>query len=455
MRIIIIGAGEIGITIARKLSQEKKDVTLIEQDEVRLRTIEESLDVQTIIGSGSKPDTLKAAGIESADMLVAVTRIDETNMIACLIADTYNPKAIKIARIRNQDYVVDGHLLAEGRLPIDHHINPERMACSKILRLLEIGSATDVIDFAQGRVNLIGVRMTADSPLVGHRFSELGTIYPDRQVLFGMICRGSRAIIPKGGDRILNEDLLYAVTQPINIPSALMFASKKMYPARRVMIAGGSMIGLLLAQGLEERGDSAKLIERDAQRCEELSDILPRTVVLHGEPTDSALITEENIENLDAFIAVSDDEEENILAALLAKQLGAKTTYALTNKLTYMTLIKALGVDVVISPNSMAINSILHLIRKGRILSATTIGDEEAEAEALEFVAHESMDIVGRPLKKIRFPRGALVGAIVRDEGITIPMGDDVILPNNRVILFATKEAVPDVERVLTVKLEN
>lgn len=452
MKIIIIGAGEIGLNIARKLSSENKDVILIDSSEERIKMAQECLDVQCILGKGSKPGILKEAGIDTAEIVIAVTDSDEVNMIACLIASSQSKVPVKIARIRDPDYSGNATILDREHLGIDLIINPEREAADKILRLLKVPGATEIVEFAEGKVKLIEFLVESGSYMAGKRLRDMKDLHPDHRVLIASISRGNRLIVPKGKDVVQVGDLISLVTADSTFSGVLEILGRKDGRVKTVMISGGNFVGLYLAQRLEKSGLNVKIIEDDASRCSELAEKLDKTIVLQGDSSDQALLLDENIAEVDAFLAVSKDEEANILSSLLAKRLGAKRVYSLVNKSSYMPVVITIGVDVMVSPRLAAVSRILQFVRRGKVLSVAQLDGEGAEA--IEFVALETSEIVNKPLNTIRFPKGAIVGAVVRGEEVIIPRGNDLILPEDRVIIFALERAIPKVEKALMVKLE-
>ncbi|MCA9772486.1 MAG: Trk system potassium transporter TrkA [Myxococcales bacterium] len=454
MHIIIIGAGEVGSSLAQRLSQEAKDVVVIDESGDRLRSIQELSDVQTIQGSGSSPAILRKAGIEDADMLIAVTDSDEVNLVACLLAQASYSSTIKIARIRNPEYYEASGILGTEALGIDLAINPEREAAEAIVKLLEIPSgATDMIDFAEGRVKLVGLVVSEGSPLAGVRLTKLRELNPNRHVLIAAIVRGeSEVIIPKGDTELRAGDVFYSVTVADGVPELLELAGKTIDRIKRVMIVGGTNIGAILAGHFVRAGVHTKLLDRDERCCEQLAEAQRGLIVIHGDGTDVNLLAQAGIGEVDAFITCTHDEEDNILMALIAKRLGARRVVPLVNRTTYTPLVTALGVDIVVSPRSVAVSSILSYIRAGKVVSVRTLRNDIAEA--VEFIALATSEIVGRPLAEIKFPRGSIVGAIVRGDTIIIPTGADRIEVDDRVIVFATREAVSKVEKKFTVKAE-
>ena len=452
MKAIIIGAGEVGYHIADSLSREGIDTVVIDIDEERLRQLSESLDIQTVLGSGSSPEVLRRAGMAQADMVVAVTDSDETNMIACLLASVQSRTPVRIARIRNPELNGDSQLFGTGCLNINLIINPEREAVSQTLDGLEFQGASEVFRFAGGRVQMLGFPIDPGAAVVGKNMIALRAMNPALKVLITGMVRDEKFIVPRGDTVIKAGDYLFAVTDAHQVREMLHFFGRVTEPPRRVIIIGGGNTGESLAAGIEKKGLSVKLIERRRDRCEALATRLEKTVVLHGDGTSQELLKEENIQGTDVFIAVTNDEEANILGALLAKQLGARKVISLIRRVDYIPLVGRVGIDGVINPRQAAIRRILHFIRKGKVLSATPLRDEQAEV--FEFVALETSDITERPFKEIHFPKGTIVGAIVRGERIIIPDGDSVILPGDHVVIFTPHSAISHLEKLLTVKLE-
>lgn len=452
MNLIIVGAGEVGYHLAARLSQQKMDIAVIEKDEEKAARVIDTLDVQAIHGSGSSVETLKQAGIENADMLIAVTNSDEVNMISCLVASVQSKAITKIARIRNPEYNQSLGIIGENHLNIDLAINPEFELVNTLARLVEIPDATDVVEFAEGRVRITGIKVDPNSYVAGKKLRNLTQENEQHDIIIAALFRGDKIIIPRGNDIIESNDLVYAVTESKKIAAVTNYFKEKARKINLIMILGGGDIAVELAQCLEKKGITIKLIENDEERCEEIADILEKTIVLRGSGTDQELLEEENIKDVDVFIAISEDEQTNILVSLLAKRLGAKKVISLINNLSYTSLVSNIGVDTVVSPHLSAINRILQFIRKGKVLSVASFHEESAEA--IEIVALDTSDLVNKPLRDIKFPRGAIIGAAVRDTEIIIPTGDTIILPGDRVIIFTLTSAIPSVEKTLMVKME-
>ncbi len=450
MKIIIVGAGEVGFHIAQKLSEENQDVFLIDKDSEKVRRITENLDVQAILGSGTSPDTLRDSGIQDAEMLVAATDSDEVNLIACLLGRHLNPYIVKVARVRNPEYLKEKDLFGRDLLSIDQIINPEFVMVETIRNLMMVPGASDVIDFVDGRVKLIGVTIKPDSPFVGRQLLSFKGM--EGKLLVGAIVRGEQVIIPHGEDTLQANDLAYVVVRSDELPAIFSLLNIKDEGLRRVIIVGAGEMGTALATSLDQTKVNVRLIERDSQRCTSLAQKLENVIVINGDGSDRDLLQEENISDCDFMVAITGDEESNVLISLLAKGLGVRKTITRISKLSYIPLVSAIGIDTVVSPRLSAIRAILQYIRKGKIISVAPLKGEHAEA--IEAEALETSDMVNLPLYKVKFPKGALVGAIVRDDEIIIPLGDSVIKPKDRLIIFTLQKVVPKLEKLLTVKLE-
>ena len=455
MKVIIVGAGEVGFHIAQRLSEENHDVVLIDQNPEQIRRVADNLDVQAFLGSGTNPQILKDTGIEDADMLLAATNSDEVNLISCLIAKILNPYLIKLARLRN-DYVREIPLLLDkDHLGIDHVINPQVEMVRSIQRLMEIPGASEVIDFVGGRVKLIGVTVNKDSPFAGRKL--LSFTKAEGDILVGAIVRSrpnfpGQVIIPHGNDSIMAGDLVYLVARNTELEQTLSLFGIKEKSLRRVIIIGAGQTGQALAREMDRAKITTKIIEKDEAICAELSASLTHVTVINGDGTDKELLEEENIGSADFVVTLTGDEESNILISLLAKGLGTRKTVTRVSKLSYLPLMSAIGIDTVVSPRLAAVRAILQYIRPGKILSVAPLKGEHAEA--IEAEALETSDIVNKPLHKVKMPKGAIVGAIFRDDEIIIPRGDTVIKPGDRLIIFALKKVLPKLEKLLTVKLE-
>ncbi|MBW1680077.1 MAG: Trk system potassium transporter TrkA [Deltaproteobacteria bacterium] len=450
MKIIIVGAGEVGFHISQRLSEENQDVILIDKDPGKVKRITENLDAQVYLGSGTSPRLLKEAGVREADMLVAATDSDEVNLIACLLGRTLNPYMLKVARVRNPEYIREEGLAVREALGIDHIINPESVMVETILSLMEVPGASEVINFVGGKVKLIGFVIPPGSPFDGRPLHSFQGV--DGRILVGAIIRGSQVIIPRGSDVIHADDLVYVVVRNEELPEILRRFGLREEHLRRVIIVGAGQTGVALATALDRSGIGVKIIDRDEDRCRALAEDFKNVIVIHGDGTDRDLLLEENIGDVDFLVALTGDEENNVLISLLGKGLGARKTITRISKLSYIPLVSAIGIDTVVSPRLSAVRALLQYIRKGKIVSVAPLKGEHAEA--IEAEALETSRIVNQRLSKVKFPKGAIAGAIVRGEEIHIPRGDSVVLPGDRLIIFARHEVIPKLEKLLTVKLD-
>ncbi len=450
MKIIIVGAGEVGFHIAQKLSEENQDVFLIDKDPAQIKRVTENLDVQAMLGSGTSPNMLRTAGIMDADLMVAATDSDEVNLIACLLARHMNQYVLKVARLRNPEYLEEKELFSKGLLSVDQIINPESVMVETIRNLMLVPEASDVIDFVDGQIKLIGITIKPDSPFANRKLLSFKEM--EGNVLVGAIVRGEQVFIPHGEDEILPDDLVYMVVRSNEFSQILQLLEIKNETLKRVIIVGGGETGTALATALDQTNISVKIIEKDNQKCTTLAEKLEKVIVIHGDGTDRDLLQEENIGDVDFMVAITGDEESNVLISLQAKGLGAKKTITRINKLSYIPIVSAIGIDTVVSARLSAIRAILQYIRKGKIISVAPLKGEHAEA--IEAEALETSDIVNIPLSKVKFPKGAIVGAVVRGDEIIVPVGDTVIKPKDRLIIFALQTAVPKLEKLLTVRLE-
>ncbi|MCU4138672.1 MAG: Trk/Ktr K+ transport system regulatory component TrkA/KtrA/KtrC [Thermodesulfobacteria bacterium] len=446
MRVIIVGAGEVGYNIAKFLASEKIDIVMIDRDGEKLRSISEELDIATIEGEGSDPSVFKEAGAKNADILIAVTNSDETNMIACLLGKALFNVKRRIARIRNPDYFFNKELLGKNYLDIDPAINPELETANAILRILEIPFATEVIEFEGGKVVVAGLKIPKQSKVNNKELKYLRSII-NKDFIIGIIERNEEIIVPRGEDVLKEGDIIYI---PLKREEALEISQAFgifAYPTKKVMIVGGGRIGYYIARALEEKVD-VKIIEKNEEKCKFLSKHLKKSLILHGDGTDKQLLIEENIKDIDAYITVSGNDEMNIMAALLAKKLGAKKVIALVNKTDYIPLAYELGIQSVLSSRLLTASIILRYIRKGDVLSLTAVA--ENKVEIMEVLGSYKSSIINKALKDINFPKNAVIGAIVRGGEIIIPKGDDVIKEGDKLIIFALKDSIKNIENLLT-----
>ncbi len=452
MKIIIVGAGEVGYNIANRLASENKRVVVIDKDQNATRHIAEDLDVQAVTASGSSPKVLIEAGITDTDFLLAVTDSDETNLVACLVTNFLSPTTKKLARIRNPDFDSYYERFKNKNPHIDTIINPEIEVVNTIRKLMDVPGAVDVGDFVDGQVKYVGIHLDKHSPVAGMRLIDFPSKFGEDRPLIAAIIRKNEVIVPRGSNKVEPGDLIYFVCETEKLKKTLSLFGKKIQPAQRALIIGGSRIGERLANLLETDSIKTKIIESDINRCHYLSENMNKTVVLHGDGSDQKLFLEENVGQSDVVICVTNDDETNILVSLLAKNLGVQNTITRIGKSSYFPLLATIGIDKVVSPRLSAVSSILQNVRKGKILSDISILGERAEF--IEAIALETSGITDKPLKKISFPKGAILVCIFRNGEIIIPTGDSVINTGDRIIMFAVKHAVKKLEKLLTVKLE-
>ncbi len=452
MKIIIVGAGEVGFHVASHLSLENKEVVIIDKDPEAIRRVSDSLDVQAVEGSGSSPVVLEEAGIRNAEIILAVTDSDEANLVACLVANILSPTTKKLARVRDGDFDQYYDHLHEHAPHIDTIINPEIEVVKTIESMMSVPGAVDVGEFADGRIKFIGIYLDKNTRLAGVKLADLPEKIAKGRPLIAAVVREEELIIPRGNDRLMPGDLVYFISEEEKLADTLAVFDKHDQPVNRALIVGGGNIGFRLARRLEEKGIYCKIIEKDPARCTRLAEGLNKAVVLCGDGSDQGLLAEENIQDMDVVVTLTSHEETNILASLLAIRMGAKRSITRISKFSYFPLMKAIGIEQVVSPRLSAVNTILQHVRRGKVLSAISIKGEQAEV--MEALALETSDIVDKPLKKISFPKGSMVAGIIRGDDIIIPTGDSVIQPDDRIIIFAIRQAIPKVEKILAVKLE-
>ena len=439
MKIIILGAGQVGRTAAYHLSREEaNDVTVIDQNEEILRDLQDRLDIRTVNGNASSPRILEAAGIAGTDILVALTNSDEVNMLACQVAWTLYRTPKKIARVRSADYTENDKLFGENGVAVDVWISPEQLVTEYVARLIRYPGALQVLDFADGRVRLVGIRALQGGPLVGQALSTLRKHIPSADARVAAIYRAGKSVKPEGTTVIEDGDEVFFLAARDDIRIVMKEMRREEAPARRVVIAGGGNIGLRLASELEGK-NQVKLIERDVKRARRVSEQLKSTTVLHGDAADEELLLEENIDSADIFAALTNSEEANILSAMLAKRLGAHKVMALINKPSYAELIESGSIDVAISPQTVTIGSLLAHVRRGDVVRVHSL--RRGAAEALEVVVHgdaDSSKVIGRRIEDISLPEGTTLGAVVRGEDVIIAHHDTTVQPDDHLILFLT-----------------
>ncbi len=454
MKIVILGAGQVGSSVAESLVSERNDITIVDVDAGRLKGLQDRLDLRTVAGSASHPSVLVEAGIEDADMVIAVTQSDETNLVACKLAQQLFNVPTRIARIRATDYLGNERIFGSECFGVDLAICPEQVLTDYIVKLVQFPEALQVLEFADGRVSLVAVRAFQGGPLVGHQLQDIRKHIPGVDTRVAAIFRGDRPIVPEGGTVVEAEDEGFCLAATQHIRQVMRELRRMDKPVRRVMIAGGGNIGLRLAEALE-RNYIVKIIEYNKRRCEVLSGQLGGALVLQGDVTDESLLESENVDEMDVFIAVTNDDENNIMSCLLAKRMGARRVIALINRRSYVDLLQAGQIDIAISPAQATIGTLLAHVRRGDVTQVHAL--RRGAAEALEAVVHgdaASGPLVGRKIEDIDLPKGTTIAAIVRGEAVIMAHHDTVIQAEDHVIIFVTnKKMVPKVEKLFQVSV--
>ena len=444
--------------IAARLIREGNEVTIVEKDAERCLELDEHLDAKIVQGSAGSVRTLQEAGLDKAEMLIAETNSDEINLLCCMIAQADSSVKVKVARVRTHEFQQWERILTRMGLQVDRIIHPETDIMQRIMRVLDLPGVSDILDFADGAIKLFGMNVNPDSWFAGKTVVELDAANPPKDSLIALIFRGQEVIIPHGAQRLEPGDHIYICTTRECLDDVFAFMGiQKRKAIQRATIVGGRQIGIWVAEELERMGVSVKLIERDPQRCELISTILDKTVVIHDDGTDQRTLEEENIEGADAFLALTRDDADNIIASLQARRLGARKIVALVNQPNHLPIIRRLGINTSISQRLTAVDMVLRYVRKGRVLSVTTFHEErEEEAEAIELIAGRGSKFVNKKLREIRFPQGAIVGAIARPDGeVCVPRGEATIHEGDRVIFFTLESAVPELESAFLAEPER
>jgi trk system potassium uptake protein TrkA len=452
MKIIILGANQVGSTLAETLANEANDITVVDADAEKLRELKDHIDISTVAGHPSLPDVLEKAGGQDADMIIAVTESDEVNMVACRVAYSLFQTQKKICRIRASSYLVSDKLLGKNGIAVDTVISPELIVSDDIERLLELPGSLQVLDFAGGKVQLVAVKAYYGGPLVGQEIRLLRQHMPSVDTRVAAIFRKDRPIIPEGSTVIEADDEVFFVAATKDIRACMSELRRMDKPYKRLMIAGGGNIGMRLAESVEDRYQ-VKIIEKDLDRCSLISETLNHAIVLNGEASQRDLLIEENISDTDVFLALTNDDEANIMSSLLAKRLGAKKVMALINNSAYVDLVQGGEIDIAISPQQATIGKLLALVRRGDVVNVHSL--RRGAAEAMEAIAHgdeASSKVVGRAIEDIDLPEGTTIGAIVRGDEVLIAHDKTVVDPDDHVILFLVdRKRIPEVEQLFQV----
>jgi len=455
MKIIILGAGQVGISTAEILAKEDNDITLIDNVASQVEGLQDRLDIRTIVGSASHPSVLEQAGGPDADLILAVTDQDEVNMAACQVAYTLFRTPKKIARIRSVEYLTHREIFSDDSIPVDVIISPEQLITQHVLHLIEYPGALQVVDFAGGKIKLVGLKAYHGGPLVGRELRTIREDLPTVEARVAAIYRHDRPIIPEGDTIIEPNDEVFIVAAAPHIPIVMSEFCAVEAPGQNIMLVGAGKIGLQLARTLEQNNYQVKLVEHGAERARQVAEQLDATIVLRGDAADEDLMLQENIDGMDVFCSLTNDDEANILSAMLAKRLGAHRAMALINRSAYVDLIESSVLDVAISPSLITVGSLLTHVRRGDTIAVHSL--RRGAAEAIETIAHgdaTSSSVVGRRIEDISLPSGTRVGALLRNQEVIIPHHDTVIEAEDHVILFVIdKKHIRDVERLFQVKV--
>ena len=455
MKIIILGAGQVGISTAEILAKEDNDITLVDNVASQVEGLQDRLDIRTIVGSASHPSVLEQAGGPDADLILAVTDQDEVNMAACQVAYTLFRTPKKIARIRSVEYLTHREIFSDDSIPVDVIISPEQLITQHVLHLIEYPGALQVVDFAGGKIKLVGLKAYHGGPLVGRELRTIREDLPTVEARVAAIYRHDRPIIPEGDTIIEPNDEVFIVAAAPHIPIVMSEFCAVEAPGQNIMLVGAGKIGLQLATSLEQNNYQVKLVEHGAERARQVAEQLDATIVLRGDAADEDLMLQENIDATDVFCSLTNDDEANILSAMLAKRLGAHRAMALINRSAYVDLIESSVLDVAISPSLITVGSLLTHVRRGDTIAVHSL--RRGAAEAIETIAHgdaTSSSVVGRRIEEISLPSGTRVGALLRNQEVIIPHHDTVIEAEDHVILFVIdKKYIRDVERLFQVKV--
>ncbi len=455
MRVIVCGAGRVGVGIARRLAREENDVTVVDQSKELIRKVAERLDVRGVVGNGAYPETLDEAGAREADMIIAVTYSDEVNMVACQIAHSLFDVPTKIARVRAQAYLDPKYsdLFTRNHLPIDVIISPEREVSEAIMQRMSTPGAFELKSFVDGRVWAVGVKLRDNCPIINTPLRQVAELFPDLKITIVAIKRNEKMWRAHADDQLAAGDQIFFIADRHDVTRALEIMGEAARQARRVIIVGGGNIGLFVAKGLEKLGAmKIRLIERDQKRAEFIAEELERTIVLKGDGLDRAILREAGVSEAETVVAVTDNDQVNILTSVVAKREGARRSMALINDHDYGPVAEAVGIDRFIDPRATTISTILQHIRRGRIKGVYSLSD--GAAELVDAVALETSPLVNNPLRDAPLPEGVMIGAVCRDGEVIMPTGDTIINAGDRIVLMTMRENVKDVEQMFRVSIE-
>lgn len=454
MRVIVCGAGQVGISIARQLALEGMDVIVVDQSAQLAQQLGDSLDVQTVIGHASDPHVLQQAGADRADMIIAATVSDEVNMVACQVAHSLFSVPKKIARIRTQGYLSDNWrgMFAREHMPIDVIISPEVEVARAVVRRVTAPGAFELIPLMDGLARLVGVRIADDCPVINTPLRQLTALFPDLQITVIGISRDDQYYVPDPDDQIFPHDRVYFIAAAAHMDRAMAAFGHEERQARRVLIIGGGNIGLMIGEALDSAAVAVRVIELESEQAEHAAQVLPGAIVINGDSLEPEILVEAGVEDSDIAVAVTNNDQTNILASLMAKRAGASRTISLINRASFSTLVSPLDIDVVVNPRDITISTILRHVRRGRIREVHSIGDGFGEVMELDALA--TSNVVNKTISDLGMPEGSIVGAILRDGEIELPKPSTHIREGDRVVLFTIESAVRKVERLFEVRLE-
>ncbi len=446
MNILIAGGGQVGALLARRLIREGNAVTIIDPSPERCAELEAQFDARIVTGNAARVLALREAGIDRAEMVIAVTDHDEVNLLVAQIAQVESRARVKVIRLRTHEVQHWHDVLQKSGVHVDLIIHPETELAESIMRVIRLPGVSDVHEFAGGAVQLVGMSLEAGNPVIGRTLERLSADGPPADSLIAMIFRGPQVIIPRGAAVLAEGDRVFVLTSRAGAPASMRFMGLATpAPLRRVFILGGGQLGIHVAQALEAQDVRVKLFERDRARAERVAAILQDTTVVNADGTDEATLEEAGAADVQAFLALTKDDENNIIASMLARRLGVSKVVALINRLNYLSMVQRLGVNTTVSPRLAAVDRILQFVRRGRVLSVTTFRDEEAEA--IELLAGPESRFVGKPMREANFPKDTVVGALVRPTGeVIVPRGHTVVQAGDRLIVFALERMVPTLE---------
>ena len=454
MNVLILGAGEVGYNIALRLATEGNNVSVVDNNPVRLQHVADTMDVKTVLGHASLPQVLAQAGAEHADLLIAATMNDEVNMLACQVAHSLYKVPTKITRIREPDYVYNEGLFGRDDLPIDKIISPEREAAKAIVKRFQVSTAVDAQDFAGGLVRLVGLRVPPKGALAGLALNELGEVFGDIRPFVVAYEHNHRWRVPTSNTVLLAGDSIYVALAHNLVDRFMEMVDLKVdeRKQRNAIIVGGGNVGYIVAQELEKMNTAVKVIEHNAERAPWLAEHLHKSTIIHGDALDRQLLEEENISHMDDFLALTNDDETNILASLMAKKYRVPHIVTLVNRAVYNDLVRQIGLDIIVSPRLTTVATILGYVRKGRIIGISSLGD--GTLEVLEAEALETSDILNKPLRTLKLPANTVIGGIVREGEVIIPDGETRVKAHDHVLVVTSSTSIREVEKLFQVHLE-